>query len=1143
MIKTESLNTFISVYFEVNNRTNLKTVIRTNLRQIGTLQNWLAAVVFSSSYLTLVLICLLFVIMSSNDDIEDEISRIETMLDSYKSHSQTIRSHLDTGMRFSTPRDSGVGTARPSLGATYDDGTRNKTFHAPVSSESTVVSSVVTSTPWSDPYVFDLPSFSDDGVTVRREKAIYSSGMVSSHSMYGSIPYPPRYSSTNLYLPTTGSSFQTSQMSRQNQSTESTATGYGVNQSSQNTQSGYGINQRSGGSYSTTRSTQGQSLGSSGQGSSNYSFGQNTRSSLNVTNDSVNRKTVKPATFDGKSSWIDYKSHFEICADLNQWSYEDRGLYLAVSLRDQAQGVLGNLPSALRRNFDALSMALEERFAPANQNELYRAQLKERRQKASENIPELGQDIRRLTNLAYNSAPNDVKETLAKDSFIDALHNGDMRLKIRQARPRDLNDAIRHAVELEVFNRAETKRVENEGFLRSLHDSQGDERDSRQTMVEQLKEIKESMQELKLELNRLKDKRKLQEKERDRSGSDPKSDIICYHCNEKGHIRRNCPKFRQQGFRRQFGDRFPKKGGPKGVSNNIINKASVGVGEFSDAGTYLKTMVQGKHAKMLVDTGSTVTIVSENFVSMLDKKARPNICNTGQPLFSAAGTPLKVKGKASVQFQIGTRKIDQMAIIADIAGDGILGLDLLKANKFLLDLDGLSIRLGDETLPLSLEGHIGCFRIATVSTVNIPPRSEVIVEGSVCKDSGDSGVIPKMGIIETSDSFKCYEKGLVARALVEVNTTLPLRILNPTDTVQTIHKGSMVAKLSPVDVVGKSSHNGGRGKLPSYLDSLFNESTRDLDDVDREKVKGLLIRYSSLFSSSKTDIGRTDVTRHYINTGTNAPIKQPPRRVPFNRKKEIDEQLNSMLDNDVIEPSSSPWASPVVLVKKKDGSFRFCVDYRKLNNVTVKDAYPLPRIDESLDQLSGAKWFSTLDLCSGYWQVEMDADSKEKTAFTTKSGLYQFKVMPFGLCNAPATFERLMESVFRGLHYDICLIYLDDIIVTGKTIDDMIVNLTKVFDRLTAAGLKLKPSKCHLFAKTVEYLGHIITETGVSTDPSKIEVVKNWPEPTTVSELRSFLGFCSYYRRFIKDFATVAKPLRKLTEKDKKFAWSAECRK
>ena len=288
-------------------------MIRTYLHQIGTLQNWLVAVVFSTFYFTLLLIGLLCVIMSSNDDIEDEISQIETMLDSYKSHSQTLRSHLDTGMRFSTPRDSGVGTARSSLGATHNDGTRNKSSHTPVSSDSTVVSSVVTSTPWSDPYVFDSPVSSDDGIlVVRRKKTIYSSGIVSSQSMHGSIPYPPRYSSTNLYLPTTGSSFQTSQMSRQIQSTESAATEYNVNQSGQNTKSGYDIYQRSGGivSYITTRSTQGQSLPSSGQGSSNYSFGQNTRSSLNMTEDSVNRKTVKPATFDGKSSWIEYKSHF-----------------------------------------------------------------------------------------------------------------------------------------------------------------------------------------------------------------------------------------------------------------------------------------------------------------------------------------------------------------------------------------------------------------------------------------------------------------------------------------------------------------------------------------------------------------------------------------------------------------------------------------------------------------------------------------------------------------------------------------------------------------------------------------------------------------------------------------------------------------
>lgn len=181
------------------------------------------------------------------------------------------------------------------------------------------------------------------------------------------------------------------------------------------------------------------------------------------------------------------------------------------------------------------------------------------------------------------------------------------------------------------------------------------------------------------------------------------------------------------------------------------------------------------------------------------------------------------------------------------------------------------------------------------------------------------------------------------------------------------------------------------------------------------------------------------------------------------------------MKRNVIEESTSPWSSPVVLVKKKDGKTRFCVDYRKLNGVTNKDAYPLPKIDDSLDQLNGVKWFSTLDLNAGYWQVEMSPDDRTKAAFATRRGLYQFKVMPFGLCNAPATFERLMETVLRDLEMDICLVYLDVIIVVGNTIEDRIQNLTLVFDRLLAAGLKSKARKCTLFAKEVDYLGHIVS--------------------------------------------------------------------
>ncbi|KMQ83515.1 integrase core domain protein [Lasius niger] len=183
-----------------------------------------------------------------------------------------------------------------------------------------------------------------------------------------------------------------------------------------------------------------------------------------------------------------------------------------------------------------------------------------------------------------------------------------------------------------------------------------------------------------------------------------------------------------------------------------------------------------------------------------------------------------------------------------------------------------------------------------------------------------------------------------------------------------------------------------------------------------------------------------------------------------------------MKSQGVIEESRSPWVSPVVMVKKKDGSLRFCVDYRKLNAATVKDSYPLFRIEDILDRLSGNSWFSTLDLKSGYWQVKVNPKDKEKTVFSVGSGLWQFRVMPFGLCNAPATFERLMEKVLREVISKICLVYLDDVIVFSKTFEEMMINLRKVFLCLRMANLKINPKKCSLFSRKVKYLGHIVSE-------------------------------------------------------------------
>ena len=279
--------------------------------------------------------------------------------------------------------------------------------------------------------------------------------------------------------------------------------------------------------------------------------------------------------------------------------------------------------------------------------------------------------------------------------------------------------------------------------------------------------------------------------------------------------------------------------------------------------------------------------------------------------------------------------------------------------------------------------------------------------------------------------------------------------------------------------------------VPEHLRDLFERSTKHLDNTaQKDAVKSLLSQYADVFASSLEDLGRTGLEKHKINTGDAPPIKQPARRIPMHMRSTVDEEVKKMLKKGVIESSSSPWSSPVVLVRKKDGSIRFCVDYRKLDNLTIKDSYPLPRIDDSLDALSESQWFLTLDLASGYWQVERAEEDKHKTAFIMDDGLYQFWVFPFGLCNAPATFERLMGKVLVGLPWKICLVYLDDVIVYATTFSDELERLRVAFERLRVAKLKLSPKKCHSFLTEVLFLGHVVGQNGVGTDPAKVDAVK-----------------------------------------------------
>ena len=307
-----------------------------------------------------------------------------------------------------------------------------------------------------------------------------------------------------------------------------------------------------------------------------------------------------------------------------------------------------------------------------------------------------------------------------------------------------------------------------------------------------------------------------------------------------------------------------------------------------------------------------------------------------------------------------------------------------------------------------------------------------------------------------------------------------------------------------------------------------------------EQARGLLKEYHDIFSLEKCDIGHTNTTKHKIvlKDPDTPPFKERFRRILPPQLDEVREHLKLMLDAGVIWPSNSPWCNAVVLVRKKDGSLRFCIDFRKLNSLTVKDSHPLPCICETLESLTGAAHFSMFDMNSGFWQVPMDEESKQYTAFTLGSmGLYKCESMLFGLCNTPPTFQRLMQNCLGELNLTYCLIYLDDVIVFFDAPEEHLQRMHVVFDRLREHGLKLKPSKCKVFKLEINYLAHHVSQKGVLPSKKNLESIAQCPPPDMYTKVKSFVGLVGHHRHFIKGFAKIAAPLYDLTSgnnKDKK---------
>ena len=573
------------------------------------------------------------------------------------------------------------------------------------------------------------------------------------------------------------------------------------------------------------------------------------------------------------------------------------------------------------------------------------------------------------------------------------------------------------------------------------------------------------------------------------------------------------------------------------------------VGEANEDDCFL----DGISCRSLVDTGSMVTTVSKRFyydcLSHLELYSLESLidikCSNGmfQPYLGFIVVNITFSGGINATPDHPTLAL----VVPDTEYNSrvpvVIGTNLIKQCKEIYDvhcLEGSDPRLSNAWamafgVMSNNYDHLDPIPVTLSSARRIAANSKSLITAAV-----EIPICQHPRLVMT-DSEHCSRHSLpggimVASCLATLdpyvaNQQVTFEVHNLSRKDITIPTGVKLCSLYQCHVVDRSDCSQFTEDEEQFLRLFGLDQLTDLADSDRGQLETLLLKWRDIFSIADWDLGKTDLITHHIKLSDDTPIKQRHRRVPPGMYGELRQHLQDLLASGVIRESESPWAAPLVLAKKKDQSLRMCIDYRKLNERTVRDAYYLPRIDEAIDSLYGARFFSCLDLKSGYYQVEISEEDKPKTAFTAGPlGFFEFNRLPFGLTNAPASYQRLMEKCLTGLQPHECLVYIDDIVVHSSTVGENLSRLEKAFKRLAQAGLKLRPDKCRFLQRRVSYLGYVISEHGIHTDDSKIECLKEWPTPRNVEELRKFLGFAGYYRKFVKDYGKIARPLTNLTK-------------
>jgi len=596
-------------------------------------------------------------------------------------------------------------------------------------------------------------------------------------------------------------------------------------------------------------------------------------------------------------------------------------------------------------------------------------------------------------------------------------------------------------------------------------------------------------------------------------------------------------------------------------------------------GVYVAGAIEGSPVLFTADTGASHTVVSTRVYERLNKETRPPL-GRALNLKGAGGESIRDRGVATFNFKLGPLEIIREAVVADISDDALLGYDVLKGGEdgpADIMLSRNEIVIGGVHVPcFQVGGHAKKRRVTVAGDTPVPGMAEALVDVYIERVEGDD-FDDSSFIVEATDGFRDRYSLVMATTLVDVNRspTCKVRVLNPLPGEVVLRQDAEVAcaeRIGSVMTVVADAEGSNEDEdlcrirrvqygsaapkarsvslpiakgeaVPAHLVDLYKRASVGRSSEECEVVAGLLTKFQDSFSRDEWDIGLTHLVEHEIKTGDAPPIKQRPRRVPLAYAEEEKRAIEDLLKKGVIEESTSPWASPIVLVKKKNGQIRPCVDYRRLNALVKPDGFPLPRVQDCLDAVAGATLFSSFDLTSGYFQIPLKKSDRPKSAFACKFGQFQMTRLPFGLNSSSACFQRMMEIALQGLQWETCLVYVDDIITYGANFTEHMTRVDEVLSRIRDAGLKLRPDKCHLLQAEVVFLGHVVSGDGVRPDPNNISKILSWPTPETAKQVKQFVATGNYYRRFVKDFAKRVKPLVDLTRKDVEFHWTDDCQK